>query len=483
MSDTLRHRKEDFVSGHDGAPPLLVFAQAVLLMPALTSVSAYAAAALSQAFPISLKPLTHASWFRACFECLFLLLPLLACVTAYPLVALIAGALWIGSALAHYLARGETLPAVSSLRLLRGAIAVLTAVCILAVDFQMFPRSSAKTETFGVSLMDTGVGVVAMSGGLTSRAARDIVVSRNFKESALRFVPLLLLSIARPLVHAALHLPLHASEYGLEWNFFSTLTALSFFDDFVVVPCVVFIRPRVSATGLAAATMSFAFGLLVVSHVTLLSSLSPVGLLSRSESHFAMLSEWILYGVRGSGFYERNREGIHSLIGFASLHLCGVSAGVAGATRSARVAAGCAIFATAALIASGMSWNYFSATDLFARGHALPDGYPLSRRLANAPYVAWSALLLMSSLLIWRIVSLTIPVKAPASVLLEAAGAFPGPVFLLANILTGLSNSIADAIWGGGLDTPTSWAFAICFIYIVAVSLCAFRLGISSVGL
>lgn len=97
----------------------------------------------------------------------------------------------------------------------RGALIQLTTLCILAVDFEIFPRRFAKTEMYGISLMDCGVGMFTYSFGLSAAFS-------NKSQSMLwvaGFIRLLFVKISG--YHE------HVTEYGVHWNFFFTLAMLS----------------------------------------------------------------------------------------------------------------------------------------------------------------------------------------------------------------------------------------------------------------
>ncbi|KAH0645737.1 hypothetical protein KY290_035579 [Solanum tuberosum] len=56
----------------------------------------------------------------------------------------------------------------------RVAMNFLACICILAVDFKIFPRRYAKTETYGPGLMDIGVGSFIVANALVSQQAHGI---------------------------------------------------------------------------------------------------------------------------------------------------------------------------------------------------------------------------------------------------------------------------------------------------------------------
>ncbi|KAK3029901.1 hypothetical protein RJ639_038524 [Escallonia herrerae] len=117
----------------------------------------------------------------------------------------------------------------------RVAMMLVTCLCILAVDFSIFPRRYAKTETYGVSLMDIGVGSFVLANSLVSRQARGIatVKLRNAVQST---SPLLFLGFARLISTAGVDYQVHVGEYGVHWNFFFTLAAVSVLTSIINVP-------------------------------------------------------------------------------------------------------------------------------------------------------------------------------------------------------------------------------------------------------
>ena len=170
------------------------------------------------------------------------------------------------------------------------------AVAILGVDFPaIFQRTNSKSEEYGISLMDSGVALITLNAGISPRKARPWYYKQNrtsilkefiqaVKESlfpiALGFIRIFLLS--------ELDYQEHASEYGIHWNFYTTIA--------IVNLLVVFVRNADHA-------LPIAFFILICYELVI--------------KEFA-LEKFIFFAPR-TDFISANREGIASLVGYISL--------------------------------------------------------------------------------------------------------------------------------------------------------------------
>ncbi|KIL66037.1 hypothetical protein M378DRAFT_161257 [Amanita muscaria Koide BX008] len=188
----------------------------------------------------------------------------------------------------------------------RAHMMLMTILAILAVDFPIFPRAFAKCETFGISLMDLGVGSFVFSQGVVS--ALPILKHPNYLTSPFfpkllsttrKTFPIIVLGLIRVLLVKATDYPEHVSEYGVHWNFFLTLALLPVLQ--------VVLHPLILRTS-----------------VSLLSII--VAIAQQVVLSYGGLQDYVLNAPRTS-LVSANKEGIVSLPGYLAIHLLGLSIG------------------------------------------------------------------------------------------------------------------------------------------------------------
>ncbi|GFR13639.1 GPI-anchored wall transfer protein 1 [Trichonephila clavata] len=290
----------------------------------------------------------------------------------------------------------------------RGHLLLATAISILAVDFNFFPSRFAKTETYGWSMMDAGVGSFILLHGLCSSHGKTFVVKHSLRKCFLSSFPLFLLGFIRLAATTAVGYHKVVPEYGVHWNFFFTLA-------FTKVICYsVLCKVRLPSGLLAALT--------VLIHQLLLSK--------------AGLADLVISESRGN-FFEANKEGICSLLGFVTLYFCGVQLGHIVWKQGRKVSDYMWLLAKLIVIGA-FAWT------LMYPFHE--EVQPVSRRMANLPYCIWVVALTSLQLavhlcqeIIMTILSKVL--KNNCEFLLWKAINYNGLFyFLLANLLTGLVN-------------------------------------------
>ncbi|KAK0452461.1 GWT1-domain-containing protein [Armillaria borealis] len=367
----------------------------------------------------------------------------------------------------------------------RAHMLLMTILAILAVDFPVFPRSLAKCESFGVSLMDLGVGAFVFSQGVIS--AIPLVKSPAYLASPVlskllvtirKVFPVMVLGIVRVLLVKGTEYPEHETEYGTHWNFFITLALLPLME---ILLHPVILRVPISMLGI------------------LIAMCQQLGL-----SVFG-LQEVVLFTPR-VGILSANKEGIVSLMGYFAVHLLGLSTGtmILPASPSYFRRFQRQFKKTGELTLGGgerykdsyrSRQNDKTATELWAYSMlwwALLTGKEgVSRRVVNLSYILWVAAYNTSFILGYLLLDLyfypspskskynrqqndhdVLPSRVAVSApLFEAINKNGLVLFLLANVFTGLINLTIPTMF-----TSNFWAMVILCGYSIGVCATAWAL-------
>lgn len=320
---------------------------------------------------------------------------------------------------------------------------VKTAFSILAVDFSVFPRRYAKTETYGTGVMDIGVGAYVFANALVCPEARRKNISGSnmnyITKQLLSVWPLIVLGMGRLVSVKISGYHEHVTEYGVHWNFFFTLAIVR-----VVASTVLVVLP---------ASQSWVFALLIS------------GLYQFTLETSGLKAFIIHNNDREKDFLHANKEGIFSVMGYVAIYMAGVQVGLYVMQPRSQVRQWLkALFNL--LFGSFVCFAILYTCQTFVE--------PVSRRLANLPFCIWSVAQSLFYMSLFGIADMVILFCkrtsgchfVPSSwnlckkqsdsdkktseierhCLVQAVSRNQLIFFLLANVLTGLTNSMVDTL-------------------------------------
>eukprot|EP00668_Euglena_longa_P038836 GGOE01049941.1.p1 GENE.GGOE01049941.1~~GGOE01049941.1.p1 ORF type:complete len:470 (+),score=129.61 GGOE01049941.1:53-1411(+) len=430
--------KVQFVSGHGGT----TFAETVAASSVILSAALCHATVLG-CLPSSL--LLHRAALLAA-EFMLLVVPLAIALTWTELIpALHLGCIVVG-VIGHLWRPPPLAPlkhvAVQRWPYLEGYRSMLmltTCFSILAVDFPVFPRRFAKTEMFGISVMDVGTGCFIFSNALVYGGRQLREGEGAWRRTFASFTPLLALGLVRLAFIKGADYHEVVEEYGVHWNFFFTLAGLPLL-------------------------------MLLSSHLPVLRALPslPLGLLVLAAYQAALshlgLTEYV-EGADRSNLIAANKEGLASLGGYFGLYCVGAGVGrslfrhpraVVGGTLRDRMAQ-----PQVRVVAAAFSCAALAAAVL----HTTVQ--PTSRRLCNAAYVAFTVaynLWFVGIFMLLQLIHPMPPQVASAQSLLPAVNANQLACFLLGNVLTGLTNMSIDTV-----HTTPAAAYTVLLLYMAVL--------------
>ncbi|TNV73141.1 hypothetical protein FGO68_gene4849 [Halteria grandinella] len=331
----------------------------------------------------------------------------------------------------------------------RALLLVATVVSILAVDFPLiFPRRLCKTEEFGISLMDVGVGSVMFSSGLTQRKIRDLVLSKEVQSTIMKDLLALfkgsffifLLAFGRFILHREIDYHSHVTEWGVHWNFYATI--------YVVNLALVLLQNYLKWSLPIALALMVAYEFAIV--------------------RFG-LREYVFYGPR-TDWVSANREGIVSSVGYLAVCLVGIEFGrsiyryiyeespnqseeereMTQRDREVRLF-------NKMIGLCMMFWGaFFLSEDVFDKS---------SRRLCNMAYVIWMVCLNLTDLLLFYFTDRIMP-RYETNLVIEAINYNQLFYFFFSSLMTGLVNLL---VWTLYEDAIPSYGYMFIYLYGVAM--------------
>ncbi|CAN6312573.1 unnamed protein product [Urochloa humidicola] len=275
-------------------------------------------------------------------------------------------------------------------------------------------------------MMDLGVGSFVVANALVSRQARNIT-SMSFRAALSSISPVIFLGFARIISTSGVDYQVHVGEYGVHWNFFFTLAAVS------ILTSIVRIHPK--HCGLV--------GLLILAGYQIWLSTG--------------LNDYLISDKRNADIISQNKEGVYSILGYWGMFLIGVSlgyylfvdTGLKGKNRDAQVVKVWVLAASFWILAIILD-NYVER---------------VSRRMCNFAYVM---LVFGQNFQVLSILTLAGFISYEKNLVLEDA--FNQNMlgsFLLANILTGLVNLSVDTLSASSLTAfmiLSVYTFTLCMV-------------------
>ncbi|KIK39530.1 hypothetical protein CY34DRAFT_808155 [Suillus luteus UH-Slu-Lm8-n1] len=367
----------------------------------------------------------------------------------------------------------------------RAHMMLMTILSILAVDFPVFPRFLAKCETYGVSLMDIGVGSFVFSQGVVSAIPiiKDISylqapILPKLKSVSRRMIPIIVLGILRVVLVKGTEYPEHVTEYGVHWNFFLTLALLPIIE--------VLLHP-------------------IILHIPVALLGLWIGVLHQFALSSGGMKDFLLNGSRSNIIFA-NKEGLLSLLGYVSIHILGLSLGTVILPPSPsffrkqqqQLLDGPSSYQPSKLDPSAPRQNAKIIIELLSYSVVwwmllafVRLGLEVSRRMANISYVLWVAAYNTSFILGYIALDmvffptrtskirdptdpsgkrLLVEEKGPKSsapALLEAINKNAFILFLLSNVATGLINLNIQTMFVSDMK-------AMCLLCAYSMGMCVF---------